>query len=102
MSSYVRGLILLFIGRQVIRESSIHIDKLQMDQILEFLVHPDAERSSEREHICQQLLLTGRLEKVKLERLQLLGTASQKTSLALGGKCEFQLELFIFFCFRMY
>ena len=72
MDGSCRGLILLFIGRQLVRDTCIFIDKLQTDQILEFLVNPNAERPTEREQICQQMLECNRLSQVPPERLQLL------------------------------
>lgn len=72
MGPSCRGLILLFIGRQLVRDDTIHIDKLQTDQILEFLVNPNAERATEREQICQQMLEHSRLAQVSSSRLQVL------------------------------
>ena len=72
MGAGCRGLILLFIGRQLVQDDTIHIDKLQTDQILEFLVNPNAERATEREQICQQMLDRNRLVQVPASRLQAL------------------------------
>ena len=56
--------------------------QLQTDQILEFLVNPNAERKTEREQICQEMLERNRLVEVAPARLQKLVKKAQFFNLA--------------------
>ena len=56
--------------------------KLQTDQILEFLVNPNAERKTEREQICQEMLEKNRLVEITPARLQKLVKKAQFFNLA--------------------
>ena len=64
-----RGLLLVFLGQQIAKNTKVHVDKLQIDEIVDFLTNKSGEDMEERERVCELLYDSGKLDRMMPKRI---------------------------------
>jgi len=89
-----RELLLMFLGQQIAKNTKVHVDKLQIDEIVDFLTHKSGEDMEERERICELLYDSGKLDRMMPKRILRLMVKTK--FYRQEARINFKLECLIF------
>ena len=59
----------MFLGQQIAKNTKVHVDKLQIDEIVDFLTNKSGEDMEERERVCELLYDSGKLDRMMPKRI---------------------------------